>query len=132
LARETGKTLAGTLTLSGAAVRAQRYFVEIDGALSTAGAIARDTGKAIAGTLSPDGALNRAVTKSYAGAVDFVGAAARQAGKTLAGAVAFVGTVATVYVPYGLITGIRYLTATARDFALEAQARLLSLTSKER
>lgn len=141
LARTTRKELDGVLATAGDLVKGLLAYVSLAGTLGLAGSVAKATTKSAAGALDMAGSVARSTSLTLAGAVSSAGDVARSTGKVLAGALTSAGSVArltsrtlagvlssaggvvSVYIPGGIVTGIRDLTAKARAFALTFKGR---------
>lgn len=91
-------TTSGTVTYSEAGPDiggGTAYTQSVSGTLTTAGAIAKSTGKAVAGALTTAGSLTRQAAKLVAGALTTAGTLTKQAAKVLAGELTSAGTLAT-------------------------------------
>lgn len=84
-------SLSGAVTPAGALAR--QTGKPLAGSTTPTGAALRQTLKTLAGSTSPVGALTRNVAKAFAGAVTPTGTLVRQPGKALGGAVAPAGSV---------------------------------------
>lgn len=97
-----GATLVRLREVSGGGTQ---FDVDVSGAMSSAGALARQDNKALAAAAASAGGLTREARKPLAGATTSAGALTRQAGKALTGAMASSGTLATIKAVLRTFTG---------------------------
>ena len=82
----------GSAGMSGAVVTGLVKLLSLSGAAASAGALARQTGKAVSGAASSAGALVRQTARSASGAISSAGALAKRTAKPLSGAAASAGS----------------------------------------
>lgn len=130
-AKQTSRSFTAGLTFIGSLIEGIFKQVFLTAAVSFAGTMSRQTGKALPAALTFTGNVNRAITHnlaaaitfigntgkrtthSFTAAVSFIGAVAKQAGKTLTGAAAFIGNLAANFIAgSGGILYTKALTAT--------------------
>lgn len=72
------------------------YNQSIDGSITPAGALTRQTNKAVAGSSTPAGALSKLTSKAFAGSVTGAGELVKQTAKAFAGSVTGSGALSTM------------------------------------